>query len=199
MYDPAILANITAFFQRVANPPAEEIAQFVAQGKMRRLESGESFCHLGQTQHEVAFIKSGVVRYFVTLASGDEATKDFSVAGGFTVSFGSATSKLPAQVAISAVVSTELVVWPYEVLLNLYASGLEWQKLGRRMAEVLYNRKEQRELSFLLMDAQARYQRFLDQFGAHAEQIPQYYIASYLGIQPQSLSRIRKKLIDEPR
>ena len=195
MNDPAILASITAFFQRVANPPAKEIAHFVAQGKVRGLESGASFCHLGQTQHEVAFIKTGIVRYFVTLPTGDEASKDFSAAGGFTLSFGSATAKLPAQVAIAAVMPTELVVWPYQLLQDLYASGLEWQKLGRRMAEILYIRKEQRELSFLLSDAPARYQRFLDQFGAHAEQIPQYYIASYLGIQPQSLSRIRKKLI----
>ncbi len=203
MTDPALLASITAYFRRVANPPETQIAHFVAQGKHRSLEPGACFCSLGQKSHEVAFIKSGIVRYFVTLPDGEEASKDFSVAGSFTLSFGSAAARLPAQVAIAAVVPTELVVWPYELLLDLYASDIEWQKLGRRIAELLYVRKEQRELSFLLLDAPERYRRFRAQFGLQADRIPQYYIASYLGIRPQSLSRLRKKLaekklIDEP-
>jgi CRP-like cAMP-binding protein len=94
-------------------------------------------------------------------------------------------------------VPTELVGWPYQLRLDLYASDMEWQKLGRRIAELLYIRKEQRELSFLLLDAPARYQRFCAQFGQQADRIPQYYIASYLGIRPQSLSRLRKTLSEK--
>jgi CRP-like cAMP-binding protein len=180
----------------VADPPEGEIAHFVGQGKHRSLEPGACFCTLGQKNHEVAFIKTGIVRYFVTLPNGEEASKDFSVAGSFTVSFGSAVARLPAQVGIAAVVPTEIVVWPYPLLLDLYASNLEWQKLGRRIAELLYVRKEQRELSFLLFDAPARYRQFCEQFGPYAELIPQYHIASYLGIRPQSLSRLRNKLVN---
>ncbi len=201
--DPTLVDSITAYFRRVANPPLAQIEHFVGQGKPRSLGAGECFCSLGQKNHEVAFIKTGIVRYFVTLPDGEEASKDFSVAGTFTLSFGSAAARLPAQVAIAAVVPTELVVWPYQQLLDLYASDIEWQKLGRRMAEVLYIRKEQRELSFLLLDAPERYRRFREQLGPFTDRIPQYYIASYLGIRPQSLSRLRKKLaekksIDEP-
>ncbi len=196
MTDAALVASITAYFKRVANPPEAQIEHFVGLGKHRSLEPGASFCSLGQKFHEVAFIQSGIVRYFVTLPDGEEASKDFSVAGGFTLSFGSAVAGRPAQVAIAAVVPTEVVVWPYQLLLDLYASDPEWQKLGRRIAELLYIRKEQRELSFLLLDAPARYRQFCEQFGPHADRIPQYYIASYLGIRPQSLSRLRKKLVD---
>ncbi len=197
MSDSVLLANITAYFKRVANPPEAQIAHFVRQGRPRFLDAGACFCSLGQKSHEVAFIKTGIVRYFVTLPDGEEASKDFSVAGSFTLSFGSAAARLPAQVAIAAVVPTELVVWPYELLLDLYASDIEWQKLGRRIAELLYVRKEQRELSFLLLDAPARYQKFHDQFGPYADRIPQYYIASYLGIRPPSLSRLRKQLVEK--
>jgi CRP-like cAMP-binding protein len=188
-------AIISAYFRQMANPPFADIEHFVGQGKHRSLETGEHFCSLGQARHEVAFIKNGVLRYFVPLPDGEEATKDFSVTGSFTLSFGSAVVSVPAQVAIAAVVRTDIVVWDYQMLLDLYASNIEWQKLGRRVAEMLYVRKEQRELSFLLLDAPARYQKFLEQFAAYADRIPQYYIASYLGIQPQSLSRLRKKLI----
>jgi CRP-like cAMP-binding protein len=192
--DSELVTSINAYFKQVANPPEADIARFVAQGKLRLLQPGSCFCSLGQKLHEVAFIKTGIVRYFVTLPNGEEASKDFSVAGTFTLSFGSAAARLPAQVAIAAVVPTELVVWPYQLLLDLYASDIEWQRLGRRIAEILYVRKEQRELSFLLLDAPTRYRRFCEQFGPYTDRIPQYYIASYLGIRPQSLSRLRKNI-----
>jgi hypothetical protein len=95
--DPDLVQPITAYFRRLANPPATDIARLVAQGKHRSLEPGASFCSLGQKFHEVAFIKSGIVRYFVTLPDGEEATKDFSVAGTFTVSFGSAVAQMPLK------------------------------------------------------------------------------------------------------
>lgn len=184
---------LASYFQRLGNPPKADIETLVEQGKHRRLESGEAFCRLGQSRHELAYIKTGFVRYYVTLPDGEEATKDFSFAGSFTLSFGSAAVPRPAQVAIAAIVPTELVVWPYQILLDLYESHAEWQKVGRRVAEFLYVRKEQRELSFLLMDAQARYKLMREQFGPQIDLVPQYLLASYLGIRPQSLSRLRKQ------
>jgi CRP-like cAMP-binding protein len=193
------LANaVTAYFKRLANPPPADIEALVVRGTHRRLEAGEAFCRLGQTRHELAYITTGFVRYYVTLPDGDEATKDFSFSGSFTLSFGSAAVQRPAQVAIAAIVPTELVVWPYQVLLDLYESHPEWQKVGRRVAEFLYVRKEQRELSFLLMDASARYNRMREQFGPQIDLVPQYLLASYLGIRPQSLSRLRKQQASSP-
>jgi CRP-like cAMP-binding protein len=190
--------SIAAYLGRFANVPAADIERFVAQGRSRVLAPGDSFCRLGQPTHEVGFIQAGIVRYLVTLPDGNESTKDFSFQGSFTLSFGSAATQRPAQVAIAAVVRTELLVWPYQVLLDLYASDIEWQKVGRRVAELLYVRKEQRELSFLLLDAEARYRQMRAQFGTQADAIPQYFLASYLGVRPQSLSRLKRRMTDEP-
>ena len=120
------------------------------------------------------------------------------LSGTFTVPFGSATLGRPAEVAIEAVVRTELLVWHYQVLQNLYESDMAWQKVGRRVAEMLYVRKEQRELSFLLLDAETRYRNMLAQFGTQADAIPQYFLASYLGIRPQSLSRLKRRIAVSP-
>ena len=192
-------ADIAAYFGRFAALPPADIERLVAKGRTRALEPGESFCRLGQEKHEVGFIQAGIVRYLVILPDGNESTKDFSFKGGFTLSFGSAALNRPAAVAIEAVVRTELLVWPYQTLLDLYESSMEWQKLGRRIAELLYVRKEQRELSFLLLDAEARYRQMRAQFGAQADAIPQYFLASYLGVRPQSLSRLKRKIADEHR
>jgi CRP-like cAMP-binding protein len=192
-------ASIAAYLGRFAALSAADIERFASKGLTRALEPGDSFCHLGQEKHEVAFIQSGIVRYLVILPDGSESTKDFSFKGSFTVSFTSATLQRPAEVAIEAVVHTQLLVWPYQTLLDLYDSSMEWQKVGRRVAELLYVRKERRELSFLLLDAEARYRQMRAQFGAEADAIPQYFLASYLGIQPQSLSRLKKQIADEHR
>jgi CRP-like cAMP-binding protein len=193
------IASIAAYIGRFAAVPAADIERFAAKGRSRALEPGDSFCRLGQEKHEVAFIQAGIVRYLVILPDGNESTKDFSFKGSFTLSFGSAALNRPAEVAIEAVVRTQLLVWPYQVLLDLYDSSMEWQKAGRRVAEFLYVRKEQRELAFLMLDAEARYRQMRAQFGAEADAIPQYFLASYLGIQPQSLSRLKKQIADEHR
>ncbi len=192
------VASIAAYLGRFADLQVTDIERFVAKGRIRVLEPGDSFCRLGQQSHEVGFIQAGIVRYLVTLPDGNESTKDFSFKGTFTLSFGSAALQRPAEVAIAAVVRTELLVWPYRVLLDLYDSDMQWQKVGRRVAELLYVRKEQRELSFLLLDAEARYRQMRAQFGAEADAIPQYFLASYLGVQPQSLSRLRRRIADAP-
>ena len=94
--------------------------------------------------------------------------------------------------AISAVTVCQLTVWPYRTLADLYDRDPQWQRLGRLAAEMLYVRKERRELSFLLQNAETRYRNFLRDFPC-SSQIPQYYVASYLGIRPQSLSRLKKR------
>jgi CRP-like cAMP-binding protein len=191
--------SVAAYLGRFADLPVVDIERFVAKGRTRVLQPGETFCYLGQEKHEVGFIQAGIVRYFVILPDGNESTKDFSFKGSFTLSFGSAALQLPAEVAIEAVVQTKLLVWPYKALLDLYDSSLEWQLVGRRVAELLYVRKERRELSFLLLDAEARYREMRAQFGAEADAIPQYFLASYLGVRPQSLSRLKRRIADEPR
>ena len=191
--------RIAAYLGQFAELAVADVAQFAAAGRSRVLEPGDSFCRLGQQAHEVAFIQAGIVRYLVTLPDGNESTKDFSFEGSFTLSFGSAASRRPAQVAIAAVVRTELLVWPYQALLDRYESSIAWQKVGRRVAELLYVRKEQRELSFLLLDAEARYRQMRAQFGAQVDAIPQYFLASYLGLRPQSLSRLKRRIADAPR
>jgi CRP-like cAMP-binding protein len=189
---------IARYFERFAQVARREVESFVAKGRVCQIEAGQPFCELGQRRHELGFIRAGILRYHVTLANGEEATKDFSFAGTFAVSFGSASMGRPAEVAISAVVATELRVWPYETLLALYESGSEGQRLGRRIAELLYVRKERRELSFLLEDAQTRYLSLREQLGHGIDAIPQYHLASYLGIRPPSLSRLRKRIADSP-
>lgn len=185
-------ADIEAYIARLAAPPVDQVAAFVAAGKKRQLSAGMHFCVLGQKTHEVAFIHKGIVRYYVILRDGEESTKDFSFAPYFTAPFASVVRGQPAEVAIAAVTDCDVTVWPYRTLMLLYEQHVEWQKLGRRIAEMLFIRKERREFSLLLENAKERYRAACQRFAADLGHIPQHFLASYLGIRPQSLSRLKR-------
>jgi CRP-like cAMP-binding protein len=121
-------------------------------------------------------------------------TKDFSPSGQFAVSFGSAVVGEPARVAVSAVDECEVTLWSWADLRRRFDGNLHWERFGRRVAELLYVRKERRELSFLLQSATERYAEAAKTFGPALVRIPQYQLASYLGIAPESLSRLRRRL-----
>jgi len=184
---------VVAYIRRFADPPADELATFVTRGRPLSLAAGAPFVELGDDKHRLGFIHEGVLRYHLPLANGEDITKDFGFPGWFAVSFGSAVRAIPARVAISAVSPARLTVWPFEDLARLIDSSKSWQRFGRRVAEMLYVRKEEREISFLVEDAVQRYHALLRQFPQALEFIPHYHLASYLGIRPQSLSRIRSR------
>jgi CRP-like cAMP-binding protein len=76
----------------------------------------------------------------------------------------------------------------------LYDKFPDLERVGRRLAEFYFVDKEQREIEIVLLDAEKRYQIFLQQYPGLSQLIPQYHIASYLGVTPTQLSRIRRKL-----
>lgn len=189
--------NIVEAIRSFADPPSGEIAALIATGRPRALKVGEDFCRIGQDKHEVAFIHEGILRYYLILPDGEDATKDFSFAGGFAVSYGSAVMSEPAAVGVAAVTACRLTVWPYSAFTALYSRHSEWERFGRRIAEMLYVRKERREISLLTESADERRLAMAGAFPQAAE-IPQHFLASYLGIRPQSLSRLKKNRSPSP-
>lgn len=185
---------VADYIRRFASPPASEIEAFVARGRPLGLAAGAAFVEQGEPRHRLGFIHEGVLRYHLLLKNGDDVTKDFGFPGWFAISYGSAVLGIPARVAISAVSPCRLTIWPFEWLAQLLDTPGEWQRFGRRIAEMLYVRKEEREISFLTDDAAERYTALQRQFPNAIKLIPHYYLASYIGIRPQSLSRIRSRL-----
>src|SRR4051812_10351689 len=114
-------AQMLGFFSRMdPTLPQDELEGFLRQGTELRVAAGELFCPPGNRKHQIGFLHEGIVRYHVLTDAGDDITKDFSFAGSFTVSFGSAVRREPAAVAISAVEDALLTVWPYERLWEIY-------------------------------------------------------------------------------
>jgi len=77
-------------------------------------------------------------------------------------------------------------------MVKLFKSSAHWEKIGRRITESLYLEKEEREYQFLCLDAVSRYQSFLKEFKNEVNKIPDYMVASYLGITPVYLSKLKR-------
>ncbi|WP_143310198.1 Crp/Fnr family transcriptional regulator [Chitinophaga vietnamensis] len=155
--------------------------------------SGTYLSAAGKVADRLFYICTGIVRV-VTMHEEKEISMDFAFPGMFSCSYASFITQTPAVVAIQAVTPVTAYAASYNQLQGLYEKSHESERVGRLIAEQQYLRKYRRELSFLQYTAQERYQQLLAEYPEVIQHIPVKQIASYLGIEPESLSRIRKHL-----
>lgn len=101
---------------------------------------------------------------------------------------------LPSRTYIQALTESEVAVVNAKEFLEQTEGKIEWQVLQKRIAEWHFIKKENREYEFLKLSATERFENFKSDHHDVYQMIPDYHIASYLGITPQALSRLQKKL-----
>jgi CRP-like cAMP-binding protein len=178
---------------QVSIPEAEW--EYVAPRLMEcSFERNEYLVSAGEIADNFYFIVAGLVRFFYVTEAGKEFNKNFAMENGFAGSFHSLVLGAPCGYFIQALEKTNTIVLPNQLLCELYERHPCWERLGRRNAENLALVKEAREKELLLDSLETRYRRFLAEFPGLADRIPQYHIASYLGVTDVALSRIRRKI-----
>ena len=158
----------------------------------RFLKKSEHFLKAGETANELAFICKGVMRTYVTLEDNVEATNNFAFENMICSSAASMIGRTPSIESIQAVEPCELLVIKIEDLEYLYQKYHRCERLGRMMIEQLLIEQDNRLRWFIEKNAQQRYDSFIEYFSENHHRIPKYLVASYLGITPESLSRLRK-------
>nr|WP_244939928.1 Crp/Fnr family transcriptional regulator [Leptospira adleri] len=160
---------------------------------IRELTYGDFLVKQGKIPTEYAFVFSGVLREYYLTPNGDEYIKSFNFPGEFTGSYFDLLSKQPSTCNIRAITDCKLAVADFENLNSLFETHIAWERLGRKVAENLFLKKAKREYELLALDAEARYNILKEAYPNIEDLVPQYHIASYLGITAVSLSRIRSK------
>lgn len=176
---------------RFVHPDAEEWTEFYSRFIPKELKKNEMLLAQGQVAHKIAWVSRGCFRmyYFV---NGEERCKDFQTEGQFTGSLYSFISHKPALFNVAAVENSEVLEITRDQLTYLFDRYKVWERFGRLYMEQIFLYKEQREAALLNDLAPYRYSNFLKDHPDWAQRIPLKYIASYLGVKPESLSRIRK-------
>tara|TARA_R110002074_G_scaffold21547_1_gene66802 strand:+ start:334 stop:909 length:576 start_codon:yes stop_codon:yes gene_type:complete len=164
--------------------------------KLLLLKKNEFFVKEGNYAQQIGFLKKGVVRAFFLNEEGKEYSKQFFVAPSIIGAYTSLLTKQPTKIAQQALTDCEILVVNFKKLEKRYDKYHDLERLGRKIAEFYFLEKEQKEIEMALLDADKRYLIMRKRFPNIESIIPQYHIASYLGISPTQLSRIRRKLKD---
>ena len=160
----------------------------------RRYRTGEHVIEAGQAVRRIGFLLEGLARYYYLTREGKEFNKSFAQAGSPLTSVIALVTGQPSPFYIQALDACECCFITYQAFTALSDQYREWERLGRHLLEQLAIKKERREADFLLCSPQKRYQQFLEEYDEMADRIPNYHIASYLGITEVALSRIRRRL-----
>lgn len=162
--------------------------------KPLELKRHEVFLEQGKVCRHMAFIVKGYVRFYF-LAGGTEVTKEFSFENSFCGSYASFITGKPSRFSVKAMEDVTLLLFTREQLLKMVERSPAFSKFLLFSVENLFVRKENREASFLLDTPEEKYQNLLREHKEMLQRVPLKYIASYLGISPETLSRVRARLV----
>ncbi|TPN84402.1 Crp/Fnr family transcriptional regulator [Aquimarina algicola] len=172
-----------------------EIMEFISISKARDFQAKSYFIREGQIPNELGFVLTGLFRYVYISDEGKELTKVFMPEQSFISSYSSMISKKPSHFFIEAIEDSKVLTISYDCWEKLRKQNPKWNLLLVKLLEKGYSVKEKREREFLLLDAESRYRIFLNEFPKLESRVKQHMVASYLGITPIALSRIRKKML----
>ncbi len=149
----------------------------------------------GQHSNKLSILLDGHLRGYIVDKDGDEITTNFYFAPTVLADYESFSTKQPSNLNIHALVDCELLECNFTDLEKLANSNLQVCIFVRELLGHLFRFQLNRQTSFILKNNEERYLDLLKERPKVIQNMPQHYIASYLGIKPQSLSRIRQRLL----
>ncbi|MCF6348511.1 MAG: Crp/Fnr family transcriptional regulator [Flavobacteriaceae bacterium] len=178
--------------------PLSEEEQNILFSKFKplRLNKGDYFVKTGEISKYLAFIIKGCM-YCSYNKDGIEVVDEFSFEKDFIADYGNMLKSQPSDKDIKCLEDCELMVISFEDLKKIYDLGQTFEKIGRIITESLFLNWHDKSKSLLLDDAQERYLKLIKNKPNLQQRVPQYLIASYLGVSPETLSRVRRKITSE--
>jgi CRP-like cAMP-binding protein len=156
-------------------------------------EAGTLLEREGKAAKYLYFVNTGFIRTFHFM-EGSEITTHINCPPGFITSFHSFTNRTPAFDNVEAVTPADLLRITKQNLDLLYSQSNGWAEFGRVVYEKSLGYNEERSMDMITLTAEQRYLKLLEKQPEIVRNVPLKYISSYLGIEPQSLSRIRRKI-----
>lgn len=171
----------------------EEADIFLAEFSKIELKKNDVFSEVGQTCNKIGLIKKGLMKC-VFYKDGNEAVFEFAYENSFIADYYSFVTNSPSEKEIRCLEATTVYVISRHDLEKLAKDNPFVQGMSRKMNESLFLKTHDRVKSFLLEAPIERYQKLIAERQDLAQRIPQYLLASYLNVKPETISRIRKKI-----
>jgi CRP-like cAMP-binding protein len=172
----------------------ESWQKIVASFKIKDLSKGTILLREGQVCQFVAYNVNGIFREYFYREAMDK-TSDFIFQDTFFSAYSSFIKQRPSNVYIEALTDSRVFIMDFKTKQKLFETVPEWDRLARRITEEHYSAKERRANMLTGLTAIEKYRDLLKNGNPEIiRNIPMQHIASYLGIRPETLSRIRKKI-----
>jgi len=187
------MEQIRKYFEKSVVISDEDWKLFSSRLTYQKFHKKQRLVNVGETENYLSFIEKGMVRFYVP-GENDDFTFSFSFDGEFVSAYNSFLTQMPCKYIVETLTETALWRITFSDLQSVYTETKIGNEIGRLASEKLYLNNFEREISLLTLTAKQRYlQLFKDQ--PHLlKQIPLKYIASYIGVTPQALSRIRRRI-----
>lgn len=188
------VANIIATVRAITPMPDTDIELLVSILEKRTIKKNDFLLKEGDVAENVFFLIEGFFRMYYIDFNGNEINYRFTRKGNFLADFQSLLTQKASQFYWQALQDSELFVLPYHKIQDAYASSAAWSRFGRLMAERVYLQLNQRVELLLFKTPEERYLHILETEPQLLSEISQFHLASYLGVKPESLSRLRKRI-----
>ena len=185
--------EIKKYFENIVTLSEKDWEIFSSKLIRREFKKNEVVLKVGQVENYLSFIETGMVRHYIPREL-DDLTFEFIFAGNFVSAYDSFLTRQPSTSQLATLTKTILWSVSFNDLQLIYAETNIGNTIGRLASEDLFIKKSKREVSLLNLSAEERYLNLFKEQPHLLIHIPLKYIASYIGITPQALSRIRKRI-----
>lgn len=185
--------EIKRYFENMVTLSDMDWELFSSKLVRREFKKNSVVLKAGQIENYLSFIETGMVRHYIPREL-DDVSFEFAFEGNFVSAYDSFLTRQPSTSQIATL--TKTVIWSvsFEDLQQIYAETNIGNTIGRLASEGLFINKSKREVSLLNQSAEERYLNLFKEQPHLLKHIPLKYIAAYIGITPQALSRIRKRI-----
>jgi CRP-like cAMP-binding protein len=185
------------YIKSFINLTIEEEKILLSKVKYRRYLKDQYIVQQGDLCKITNFILSGCTKTFYMDLKGQEHIVMFSVENWWTSDLGSFITQSPADFNVQCIENSEVIQFTYENLEYLYREIPKLERLFRKIIERAFIASQKRIIRNFSLDAKERYKIFKTAYPQIDQRVPQYMIASYLGITKEFLSKIKRQLIHE--
>ena len=176
-----------------------EIETFKSLTGYKKLRKRQFLVEQGEVCRYENFVINGCLRCYYVDREGDEHIIQFAVESWWIADLQSFLTQSPAQFNVDAIEPSELIQIEYQNLQQLYREIPKFERFFRLIIQNAFVASQRRIIASFSRDAESRYLEFKQRYPDIEQRVPQYMIASYLGITPEFLSKIRKRLAEKRR
>lgn len=171
----------------------QQIDLVTSKARELNLQKDEYFSEAGKTPRQVGFIVDGVIRGCYYTNKGEEVTRCFVSENSLVVDYINFGANSASSEYLQACTDCKLMVFSKQSWEELSQTIVGWDTIKNKMVQICMYQKS-RKSPVISQDATTRYLEFMENYPSLINRVPLAYVASYLGVTQQSLSRIRKNI-----